>query len=272
MRAAVARAAAGADARAAADHAGRRPCAGGRAGGGQHDRAGEGLSRPFAGDFPAAAPVMAQSPLGRAPSVVRRGGGPGAARRGTGGTGVTRAERPPVYTIGHSTRSNPAFVELLRCGQVDLVLDIRSIPRSRTNPLYNLDVLPDALAAYQIGHERIELLGGRRPKSTPVAPEVNGFWPHQSFHNYADYALTGEFRAGLARLGETSRARRCAIMCSEAVWWRCHRRLVAAYLLRGGREVFHLMGPARVEAAKMTPAARPAGVSLVYPAAEATLP
>jgi len=185
---------------------------------------------------------------------------------------MTRSQWPPIYTIGHSTRSIAEFVELLRCGQVDLVVDIRSIPRSRTNPQYNLDALPDALAAWQIGHERIEQLGGRRPKSKTVAPEVNGFWTHQSFHNYADYALTGEFRAGLARLGETSRARRCAIMCSEAVWWRCHRRLVADYLLHDGREVFHLMGPARVEAAKMTPAACPAGVSLVYPAAEATLP
>ena len=184
---------------------------------------------------------------------------------------MTRAERPPVYTIGHSTRSIPAFVELLRCGQVDLVIDIRSIPRSRTNPQYNLDVLPDALAAYQIGHERIEQLGGRRPKSKTVAPEVNGFWTQQSFHNYADYALTDAFRDGLARLAESTDARRCAIMCSEAVWWRCHRRLVADYLLHHGRDVLHLMGPNRVDVAKMTPAARPAGASLVYPAAAATV-
>jgi uncharacterized protein (DUF488 family) len=184
---------------------------------------------------------------------------------------MTRPDRPPVYTIGHSTRSIAAFVELLRCGQVDLVVDIRSIPRSRTNPQYNLDALPDALAAWQIGHERIGQLGGRRPKSKTVDPEVNGFWTHQSFHNYADHALTDEFRAGLARLAEASSARRCAIMCSEAVWWRCHRRLVADYLLHDGREVFHLMGPARVEAAKMTPAARVADASLIYPAPEATL-
>jgi uncharacterized protein (DUF488 family) len=184
---------------------------------------------------------------------------------------MTRLERPPIYTIGHSTRSIPEFVELLRRGQVDLVVDIRSTPRSRTNPQFNFDALPDALSAWQIGHMRIEELGGRRTKSKTVAPEANAFWTNQSFHNYADYALTDEFRTGLARLAESSRARRCAVMCSEAVWWRCHRRFVADYLLHDGREVFHLMGPAPVEAAKINPAARAAGASLVYPAPDAVI-
>jgi uncharacterized protein (DUF488 family) len=179
---------------------------------------------------------------------------------------MTRPARPAIYTIGHSTRSVAEFVELLRCGQVDLVVDIRTTPRSRTNPQFNLDALPEALSAWQIGHMRIEELGGRRTKSKTVAPDVNGFWTNQSFHNYADYALSDAFRAGLARLAESSSARRCAIMCSEAVWWRCHRRFVADYLLHDGRQVFHLMSPARVDAAKMNPAARPAGASLVYPA------
>jgi uncharacterized protein (DUF488 family) len=180
---------------------------------------------------------------------------------------MTPVKRPCVYTIGHSTRSVAEFVELLRCGQVDLVLDIRSTPRSRTNPQFNLDALPEALSAWQICHARIAELGGRRKKSRSVAPEVNGFWTNQSFHNYADYALSDEFRVGLARLDELSRERRCAIMCSEAVWWRCHRRFVADYLLHAGREVFHLMWPTRVEVAKLNPAARAAGDSLVYPAA-----
>jgi uncharacterized protein (DUF488 family) len=133
---------------------------------------------------------------------------------------MTPVARPPVYTVGHSTRSIAEFVELLKIGRVDLVVDIRSTPRSRTNPQFNLDALPD------------------------------------------------EVRVGLSRLTELSRELRCAIMCSEAVWWRCHRRFVADYLLGNGRNVFHLMGVGRVEAAKMTPAARPDGASLVYPALE----
>jgi uncharacterized protein (DUF488 family) len=159
---------------------------------------------------------------------------------------MTSAGRPPVYTVGHSTRSIAEFVALLKTGRVDLVVDIRSTPRSRTNPQFNLDALPEALAAWQIGHTRIVELGGRRKISKIVPPEVNSFWTNQSFHNYADYALSDEFRVGFSRLTELSRERRCAIMCSEAVWWRCHRRFVADYLLNDGREVFHLMATARV--------------------------
>lgn len=184
---------------------------------------------------------------------------------------MTRVERPPVYTVGHSTRSIAEFVELLKQGWVDLVVDVRSTPRSRTNPQFNLDALPEALSAFQIGHKRIAELGGRRKKSKIVLPEVNGFWTNQSFHNYADYALSDEFRVGFSRLTELSRERRCAIMCSEAVWWRCHRRFIADYLLHDGTDVFHLMGAARVDSARMNPAARADGPSLVYPALDALM-
>lgn len=179
---------------------------------------------------------------------------------------MTEPEPPPVYTVGHSTRSIAEFVTLLKVGQVALVVDIRSTPRSRTNPQFNLDALPEALSGWQIGYMRIAELGGRRTKSKQIPPDVNGFWTNQSFHNYADYALTDEFRAGFAHLSELSRERRCAIMCSEAVWWRCHRRFVADYLLHDGRDVFHLMGAARVDVAKMNMAARADGAALVYPA------
>lgn len=182
---------------------------------------------------------------------------------------MTPSIHPPVYTIGHSTRSIVEFVELLKAGRVELVIDIRSTPLSRTNPQFNLDALPEALSAWQIGHVRIAELGGRRKKSKAVSPEINGFWTNQNFHNYADYALSDEFRVGFSRLTELSRERRCAVMCSEAVWWRCHRRFVADYLLHDGRDVFHLMGAARVDAAKMNPAARADGASLMYPALEA---
>src|SRR5271165_4281267 len=113
-------------------------------------------------------------------------------------------EHHPIHTIGHSTRTIPEFVDLLRVGEVELVVDIRSVPRSRTNPQFNLDALPEALASWQIGYRHIRELGGLRGKSKSVPPEVNGFWTHRSFHNYADYALSEAFRLGLSNLLELS--------------------------------------------------------------------
>ncbi|MCW8087848.1 DUF488 domain-containing protein [Sabulicella glaciei] len=173
----------------------------------------------------------------------------------------------PVYTVGHSTRSIEEFVDLLKAGNVQRLVDVRSIPRSRTNPQYNLDTLPDTLAERQIRHFIIPELGGRRSRVKDVAPEVNGFWENQSFHNYADYAMSKEFYRGLLQLIDLSVEAPCAIMCSEAVWWRCHRRIIADYLLVSGRTVLHLMGQGRIEVAKMTPAAVPHDGMLTYPKA-----
>ena len=174
---------------------------------------------------------------------------------------------PPVFSVGHSTRTIPEFVELLRVGAVREVVDIRSIPRSRTNPEYNLDRLPDELAAFQVGHRYLAALGGLRKQTPGVAPEVNALWRNKSFHNYADYALTAPFREGLDALLGLAAERRCAIMCSEAVWWRCHRRIVADYLLLAGREVRHLMGSGKAEPATLTPGAVAEGDAVTYPAA-----
>jgi uncharacterized protein (DUF488 family) len=171
----------------------------------------------------------------------------------------------PVFTVGHSTRTIPEFVDLLRAGAVELVVDIRRMPRSRANPQYNEDALPDALAPYQIGAMRIAELGGLRRKSD-LAPEVNGFWSNDSFHNYADYALSPAFDDGFGRLLEVSARKRTAIMCAESVWWRCHRRIVADYLLHAGRPVYHLMGKEKVEPAKLSEGAVAAGPKLHYPA------
>jgi uncharacterized protein (DUF488 family) len=162
----------------------------------------------------------------------------------------------PFYTIGHSTRTIEAFVELLRAGRVSIVADIRSVPRSRTNPQFNTDTLPEALAEFQIGYEHLAELGGLRGKAKAVDPDINGFWENPSFHNYADYALSASFRSGLNRLIELGREQRCAMMCSEAVWWRCHRRLVTDNLIARGESVFHLMGKDKVDPAKLTPGAR----------------
>lgn len=106
-----------------------------------------------------------------------------------------------------------------------------------------------------------------RGKTRTVPHEVNAYWTNESFHNYADYALSERFQAGLAHLLDISSDRRCAIMCAEAVWWRCHRRIVADYLILHSRQVFHLMDEKRVEPAKMTPAAMPGAGHLTYPAA-----
>jgi uncharacterized protein (DUF488 family) len=175
------------------------------------------------------------------------------------------SNEPPIFTIGHSTRSIAEFCDLLRLGPADLVVDVRTIPRSRRNPQYNEDVLRDELAPYQIGYERIAELGGLCGRSAAVRPEVNAFWENQSFHNYADYALSEQFADALAELLALSSARTCAIMCAEAVWWRCHRRIIADYLLARGRTVLHLMGKGRVEPAKLTPAAEVQGRKIVYP-------
>jgi uncharacterized protein (DUF488 family) len=162
----------------------------------------------------------------------------------------------PYFTIGHSTRTVPEFVDLLRGAEVGIVVDVRTVPRSRTNPQFNRDSLPGSLAAYQIGYEHLAALGGLRGKQTR-APSRNTFWDNASFRNYADYALTEPFRDGLAQLREIARSRRAAIMCAETVWWRCHRRIIADYLIASGETVFHILARDKTEQAQMTPAARP---------------
>lgn len=172
----------------------------------------------------------------------------------------------PVHTIGHSTRPLDEFAELLQAAKVQCLVDVRSIPRSRTNPQYNLQTLPEALAQFQIRHTIIPELGGRRGRQRAIDPEVNAYWRNQSFHNYADYALSDEFHQGLGRLKALHREVSCAMMCSEAVWWRCHRRIIADYLLTEGWPVVHIMAHGRLEPAKVTPGAVRQGRLLVYPA------
>src|SRR3954462_11984428 len=144
----------------------------------------------------------------------------------------------PFFTIGHSTRAVTEFVDLLEGEDVRLVVDVRTVPRSRSNPQFNYDVLAQTLVREQIGYARIAALGGLRGKQHEVAQGVNAFWQNRSFHNYADYGLTEAFRSGLARLCALGQERRCAIMCAEAVWWRCHRRIIADYLIAAGKTVF----------------------------------
>lgn len=173
----------------------------------------------------------------------------------------------PFFTIGHSTRSIVDFASILQSVAVTFVVDVRTMPRSRTNLQYNCDTLPQSLASFQIGYEHVAALGGLRGKDRNVRSSVNAFWQNKSFHNYADYAMGESFRAGLNHLRELGAERRCAIMCSEALWWRCHRRIIADYLLAAGETVFHLLGPGQAEPAHINEAARPQPLGiLTYPA------
>jgi uncharacterized protein (DUF488 family) len=175
----------------------------------------------------------------------------------------------PFFTIGHSTKPIDTFVDLLRDANIQLLVDVRTVPRSRTNPQYNLDVLPETLLKYGIEYEHIAALGGLRGRKRDVPPEVNDFWENPSFHNYADYAMSAEFRSGFSKLRDLGYARNCAIMCAEAVWWRCHRRIIADYLIGSGESVFHILGPGNVQPARITGEAKLGlGGTLTYPPAD----
>lgn len=174
----------------------------------------------------------------------------------------------PFFTVGHSNRSLEAFVALLREADIALVADIRKMPGSRSNPQFNGEVLGEALAGVQIGYDHIAALGGLRGKTKGLPQGLNDGWTNRSFRNYADYALTEPFQAGLDQLLAKGRQRACTVMCSEAVWWRCHRRIVADYLIARGEHVFHIMGEGRLEPARLTSGAvvQPDG-TILYPAA-----
>ena len=159
------------------------------------------------------------------------------------------------FTIGHSTRTIAEFVDLLQESHVDFVVDVRSIPRSRTNPQFNGESLPETLAPWQIAYEHIAELGGLRGKTPSTEPSPNNYWRVRGFRNYADYALTKPFSVGLARLRKLGGQHRCAIMCAEAVWWRCHRRIITDYLLSEGEQVMHILGRSHVDKASLTPGA-----------------
>lgn len=154
------------------------------------------------------------------------------------------------FTIGHSNRGLDGFIDLLAESKIERVIDVRTFPRSRSNPQFNIDALPAALKEHGIAYEHLAALGGRRGSAHDTIPtRINGHWEHQSFHNYADYALSPEFRHGLGHLIAEGEHQRCAVMCSEAVWWRCHRRIISDYLLSRGETVLHILGPGKVDPA-----------------------
>jgi DNA-3-methyladenine glycosylase II len=171
----------------------------------------------------------------------------------------------PVYTIGHSTRPFDELVSLLRGFDVDLVADIRSIPRSRHNPQYDGATLRAALRSRRLGYAHVPELGGLR---RPRRDSPNTGWHNASFRGFADYMLAPEFEAGLEALRRLTARGRVALMCAEAVPWRCHRSLVADALTARGARVEHITGPGRAGAHRMTSFAEVAGDVVTYPRAE----
>ena len=174
----------------------------------------------------------------------------------------------PFFTVGHSTRTLEEFVQLLDSAQVELVVDVRRLPGSNRHPQFNQDALEQSLPQHGISYRRAEALGGRRSRDRSVPDEVNGFWENRSFHHYADYTLSQPFRTGLDELIEWGTRQRAVVMCSEAVWWRCHRRIIADHLLARGHPVLHLMGVDRAMPAELTPGAvvDPDDGQVTYPA------
>jgi uncharacterized protein (DUF488 family) len=149
-----------------------------------------------------------------------------------------------VWTVGHSTRSLAELAALVRAHDVELIADVRRIPRSRRHPHFSAETLPAALAAVGVGYVHLPGLGGLRRGR---ADSVNRGWRNPSFRAYADYMQTEEFAAQLDRLLVRSREGRLAIMCAEAVWWQCHRSLIADALVARGEPVLHILTPQRAE-------------------------
>jgi uncharacterized protein (DUF488 family) len=158
-----------------------------------------------------------------------------------------------IYTIGHSTRSLDDFIGLLREASVDSVVDVRRFPFSRRYPHFNGEALAATLASVGIGYCHEPSLGGRRGRRNDAMPSPHTLWREEAFANYADYAQTPEFRAALERLLQAARQHRPAVMCAEAVWWRCHRRIIADYLIAAGRPVEHILAAGKIEPARLTP-------------------
>jgi len=167
-----------------------------------------------------------------------------------------------VWTVGHSNHSLEAFVALVRGHNIAHIADVRKMPRSRHNPQFNIDTLPAALTDMGLGYTHFAGLGGLRRED----PEsINRAWRNPSFRAYADYMQTDMFAAELGRLVDLAHRAHVAIMCAEAVWWRCHRSLIADALVARGEPVLHIATPERAEAHVLRDFARVHGGRVTYP-------
>ncbi len=169
-----------------------------------------------------------------------------------------------IWTIGHSTRSLPEFLSLLEGSRIKSIADVRRFPGSRKYPQYGKDALEPALASHAIGYHWLPALGGRR-RVLPDSP--NTAWRNASFRGYADYMSSREFTLGLTELLELACSARTAIMCAEAVWWRCHRSMIADALCVRGIEVVHILDAQHTVVHPMTAPARVVAGKLSYASA-----
>ena len=170
-------------------------------------------------------------------------------------------DRIEVWTFGHSTRSIEDFIEALASFDVRVLADVRSYPGSKRYPQFNKENLKASLTKAAINYQHFPELGGRR-RARPDS--LNIAWRNESFRGYADYMETEAFRDGTRRLLEIARVSRTAVMCSEAVWWRCHRSLISDYLKAKGIEVNHIMRTGKSEPHPFTSAARIVNGELSY--------
>ncbi len=170
-----------------------------------------------------------------------------------------------VYTIGHSTRSLAEFIGMLQDQGIALVADVRTVPRSRHNPQFNKETLPQDLALAGLNYVHLPGLGGLRKAQ---ADSPNQGWRSPAFRGFADYMQTPEFEAQLSALIELARKQIVAMMCAEALPWRCHRSLIADALTVRGVMVEHIMGLGKSQPHRLTPFARVAGTRLSYPPQE----
>ena len=167
-----------------------------------------------------------------------------------------------ICTIGHSNRPIEDFIDLLWSNEVARIIDVRTIPRSRHNPQFNLDALPVSLAAVGIDYSHMPGLGGLRHAH---ADSSNGGWHNASFRGFADYMQTAEFAESLDCVVALARAQRCALMCAEAVPWRCHRSMIADVLLVRGVQVEDIIGAHGRKPHVLTSFARVDGLKVTYP-------
>lgn len=169
---------------------------------------------------------------------------------------------PVLYTIGHSTRTLEEFVELLKAHGVTMVVDVRTVPRSRRVPQFNIETLPGELAKVGIEHSAMASLGGLR-KTT--AESKNNGWRNASFRGYADHMQTPEFGGAIDELIAVASRRTCAIMCAEAVPWRCHRSLIGDAMVVRGWQVLDIMSARSAKPHRLTEFAKVRGMRITYP-------
>jgi len=166
-----------------------------------------------------------------------------------------------VFTVGHSTRGGEEFVQILKAHGVEVLVDVRSFPGSRRYPQFNREQLSQSLAKAGIEYRHEPRLGGRK---APRADSHNTAWRNPQFRGYADHMETEVFRKGVEELLELARDARVVVMCAEAVWWRCHRSLLADYLKAAGHTVVHILDAKKIEEHPFTPAARIVDGELSY--------